>query len=67
MVKPKAKREHFEQLRLVVTLAEAARIVHRDRCSVSYALDAGHIAHRRVGRIVLVSVPSLFSYYKISL
>lgn len=59
----KAKQEHFKSLEQVVTLAEAARIVRRDRMSVSYALDAGHIAHRRVGRIVLVSVPSLIEYY----
>lgn len=62
-MKPKAKQEHFKPLEDVTTLEYAAKLVHRDRVSVSYALDAGHIAHRRVGRIVLIYIPSLLEYY----
>lgn len=62
-MKPKAKQEHFIPLENVTTLAQAAKLVFRDRVSVSYAIDAGHIAHKRVGRIVLIYIPSLLEYY----
>jgi hypothetical protein len=62
-MKPKAKQEHFEILENVTTLEDAAKMVHRDPNTVSYAIDAGHIAHLRRGRIVLVCIPSLIEYY----
>jgi hypothetical protein len=62
-MKPKAKPEHFEPLDYVTTLQQAAVLVHRDPKTVSYAIDAGHIAHRKVGKTVLISIPSLLSYY----
>lgn len=63
-MKPKAKREHFESLNSVTTLEKAAEMVCKHPNSVSYAIDAGHIAHKREGRIVLVFIPSLLEYYK---
>lgn len=62
-MKPKAKAEDFTVLESVTTLEKAAEMVYRHPNSVSYAIDAGHIAHRRVGRIVLIFIPSLIAYY----
>lgn len=64
-MKPKAKREHFEPLDNVTTLEKGAELVGKHPNSVSYAIDAGHIAHKREGRIVLIYIPSLLEYYKI--
>lgn len=63
MVKPTALKEHFDLLEQVTTLAGASRLIKVDRKSISYAIDAGHIAARRDGRNVLVSIPSLLTYY----
>jgi sugar phosphate isomerase/epimerase len=62
-MKRKARKEHFDYLENVTTLAGASRLVKVDRHTISYAIDAGHIAARREGRNVLIYVPSLLVYF----
>lgn len=60
----KAKAEHWQDLKNVTTLAQAAREYHISRQSLTYAIDAGNLAAMRVGRSVLISRRSLESLYK---
>jgi hypothetical protein len=62
----RANPQHFETLKQVVTMAEAARLVYRDCKSIRYAIDAGNVAAVRCGRIWLVSVPSLLANFPVS-
>lgn len=62
---PHAKPEHYQQLMRVVTLAEAARICFRGENSIRYAIDAGHIAAIKCGRIWLISVDSLVEHFPV--
>lgn len=67
MVKPKAQKIHFDQLKNVTTLAGASRLTKVHRNQISYAIDAGHIAAIRDGRNVLIWIPSLLEYYHFNL
>lgn len=58
-----ARREHFIPLDDVSTLVDVARRWKRDKKTVSYAVDAGNIAARRVGRICLIYVPSVIAWW----
>lgn len=62
-MRPKANPEHFRELDMVLTLAEAARRYYVDPTTLSYAIDLGHLAALRCGRIVLISTRSLESYF----
>lgn len=55
--------EHFRELDMVITQAEAVRLYHIHRKTLTYAIDAGHIAATRCGRIVLISKRSLVDYF----
>lgn len=55
----KAKPEHFIELELVTTMAQAARDYYRCKMTISYAIDAGNLAAIRVGHDVLISKRSL--------
>lgn len=61
-MRPKANPEHFRELDLVLTLAEATRQYDVHRKTLSYAIDAGLIAATRCGRAVLISKSSLLAY-----
>jgi hypothetical protein len=57
--------EDYPELRQVVTLAEAARLVFRDRKTVRGAIDDGRLAADKCGRIWLISVRSLAQTFPI--
>lgn len=59
----RAKLKHFNDLSRVVTMAEAARLVHRDPKTLRLAIDTGNLAAVQCGRIWLVSVSSLIELY----
>lgn len=62
----KANPQHFQELNLVITQAEAVRLYKIYRQTLTYAIDAGNIAAVRCGRNVLVSRRSLEAYLKSS-
>lgn len=57
--------DKYPELGMVVTMAEAARLVHRDRNTLRYAIDAGNLAAVQCGRVWLVSVRSLKECYPV--
>lgn len=61
-MRPKANPKHFQDLELVITLAEATRQYDVHRKTLTYAIDAGLIAATRCGRAVLISKTSLLAY-----
>lgn len=61
-MRPKANPAHFQDLELVITLAEATRRYDVHRKTLTYAIDAGLIAATRCGRAVLISKNSLLAY-----
>jgi hypothetical protein len=60
----KAKPEHFTELDLVTTMAEAIRQYDVHRQTLTYAIDAGNLAAIRQGKIVLISRRSLENYIR---
>lgn len=61
-MKPRANPDHFTELRLVITLAQAVREYHVCRKTLSIAIDLDKIAAKREGRNVLISRRSLENY-----
>lgn len=61
--KPPVQVKDYPELTAVVTLAEAARRVYRCEQTLRFAIDRGHIAAVKCGRIWLVSVRSLENHY----
>lgn len=57
--KYRAPPELYKPLSEIVTAAEAARLYCRDRKSIIYAIDAGSLAARRIGRDWLIVRASL--------
>lgn len=58
----KANPEHFNDLKNVLTLAEACRRYKQHRMTLTYAIDANNLVALRVGRTVLISKRSLEQY-----
>lgn len=59
----KAKPEHWTELNLVITLAEACRLYNIHRSVLTYAIDANNVAAVRCGKTVLISKRSLEDFY----
>lgn len=55
--------QEYPELEQVVTMAEAARLVHMDPTTLRLAIDRGRVAALQCGRIWLVSVRSLQREY----
>lgn len=62
----KANVDHFTELNLVITQAEAVRVYDIARQTLNYAIDVGIIAATRCGRSVLISKRSLEDYIRTS-
>ena len=58
-----AKREHFDELDAVVTMATACRLVKKRYNTVIYAIDAGNVAAVKDGRIWKVHRQSLLEWF----
>lgn len=61
--KHRASPEFYKPLDEIVTAADAARLYHRDRKSIIYAIDNGSLAARRIGRDWLIAYASLVALW----
>lgn len=59
----RAPAEFYAPLNEIITAAEAARLYHRDRKTIIYAIDAGRLAARRIGRDWLITRRSLLALW----
>lgn len=57
------KPEHWIELNLVITLAEACRLYKLHRSVLTYAIDSNNVAAVRVGHTVIISKRSIESYF----
>lgn len=62
----RAKKEHYQELKYVMTMAEAQRVYFCHRSRLAYAIDAGNLAAVKCGKIWLISVRSLNHYFGLS-